>query len=311
MLTYDVYLKKRLTEIDVIITQLVQRDSFSMYDWLNIFASIEDDLEIRKALKVESEMILDTGMDNLLEYVSEKIRNEVYLDGSAALLRQILANGSAEMVLTANEIDVLEHGFTGVNSDLEISAAILDYIVGYSFGKLSSDMEIFVDEFDTLKKTYEKFDETLVIDTDSEFASLKTVDLDELSMFLDVAPTDIFYLLTIAGNVTTLLYANSLGDYTLNKVLHDLESKIMLYATNEEEFHLIKSAEMDSTFNIFTELIETIMQYIQPTNADIYLDCEASAGLKRYRKLKELKGHPLRDYNGMSLWDFYYIVIED
>ena len=77
MLTYDVYLKKRLTEIDVIITQLVQRDSFSMYDWLNIFASIEDDLEIRKALKVESEMILDTGMDNLLEYVSEKIRNEV------------------------------------------------------------------------------------------------------------------------------------------------------------------------------------------------------------------------------------------
>ena len=47
MLTYDVYLKKRLTEIDVIITQLVQRDSFSMYDWLNIFASIEDDLEIR------------------------------------------------------------------------------------------------------------------------------------------------------------------------------------------------------------------------------------------------------------------------
>ena len=78
MLTYDVYLKKRLTEIDVIITQLVQRDSFSMYDWLNIFASIEDDLEIRKALKVESEMILDTGMDNLLEYVSEKIRNEVY-----------------------------------------------------------------------------------------------------------------------------------------------------------------------------------------------------------------------------------------
>ena len=113
MLTYDVYLKKRLTEIDVIITQLVQRDSFSMYDWLNIFASIEDDLEIRKALKVESEMILDTGMDNLLEYVSEKIRNEVYLDGSAALLRQILANGSAEMVLTANEIDVLEHGCKG------------------------------------------------------------------------------------------------------------------------------------------------------------------------------------------------------
>jgi len=75
---YDVYLKQRLTEIDVIITQLVQRDAFSMYDWLNIFATM-DDIEIRKALKIESEMFIDVSMHDILKIVHEQIVSEMYL----------------------------------------------------------------------------------------------------------------------------------------------------------------------------------------------------------------------------------------
>ena len=79
MQSFDVYLKKRLTEIDVIITQLVQRDSFSIYDWLYIYATL-DDIEVRKSLKVDASMILDTTMENILEIVAEKIHNEFYVD---------------------------------------------------------------------------------------------------------------------------------------------------------------------------------------------------------------------------------------
>ena len=102
MYTYDVYLKRRLTEIDVIITQLVQRDSFAMYDWLTLFATM-DDLEIRKALKIESEMTLDTSLEDFLEYVHEKINSDMYLEVSVDLLRQVLAEGETEMVLSAVE----------------------------------------------------------------------------------------------------------------------------------------------------------------------------------------------------------------
>lgn len=104
---YDVYLKQRLTEIDVIITQLVQRDAFSMYDWLNIFATM-DDIEIRKALKIESEMFIDVSMHDILKIVHEQIVSEMYLDTDVDLLKQTMASGESEIVLSADEMDILE-----------------------------------------------------------------------------------------------------------------------------------------------------------------------------------------------------------
>lgn len=62
MFVYDVYLKKRLTEIDAIITQLVQRDSFSMYDLLNIYCSM-DDIEIQKNFNIESTAFFDATLN--------------------------------------------------------------------------------------------------------------------------------------------------------------------------------------------------------------------------------------------------------
>ena len=41
-----------------------------MYDWLNIFATM-DDIEIRKALKIESEMFIDASMHDILKIVHE------------------------------------------------------------------------------------------------------------------------------------------------------------------------------------------------------------------------------------------------
>ena len=130
---YDVYLKQRLTEIDVIITQLVQRDAFSMYDWLNIFATM-DDIEIRKALKIESEMFIDVSMHDILKIVHEQIVSEMYLGTDVDLLKQIMASGESEIVLSADEMDILEKSFISGDSALEIYASPLDYYVGKRCG---------------------------------------------------------------------------------------------------------------------------------------------------------------------------------
>lgn len=310
MQTYDVYLKRRLTEIDVIITQLVQRDSFAMYDWLTLFATL-DDIEIRKALKIESTMILDTSMEDFLEYVHEKINSEMYLDASADLLRQALAEGGTEMVLSANEIDILEKSFIKSNSILEISVPPLDYYIAHSFGKVEFSMKMLMNDLETLKYSLEKFENQFVLSADIKFSSQKKIDVEELSMFLDVAPTDIFYLLTIGGNTITNLYAKPLDKYVLKKVLHDLDVQLTLSASTNEIWELSKSTGMEDMLNIFAGITETIIQYIQPVTTDMVLKCEASAGLKRYRKLKELKDKKLRDFSQDTLWDFYYVTIAD
>lgn len=79
MQTFDVYLRKRLTEIDAIITQLVQRDAFTMFGWLLLDCSL-DDIEMQKHIEASTMMLLHSDMDNILEIVHEFINNDLYLN---------------------------------------------------------------------------------------------------------------------------------------------------------------------------------------------------------------------------------------
>lgn len=310
MYTYDVYLKRRLTEIDVIITQLVQRDSFAMYDWLTLFATM-DELEIRKALKVESEMILDTRLEDFLEYVHEKINSDMYLNASADLLRQVLAEGETEMVLSADEMDILEKSFISSDSVLEISVSPLDYYIAHSFGRVEFNMEMLINDLQTLKYSLEKFENQFVLSADVDFSSQKNIDIEELSMFLNVAPTDIFYLLTIGGNAVTNLYAQPLDEYILKKVLHDLDAQLTLSASADDVWGMIKGIGIEDVLNIFTEIAETLIQFVYPTTADMIISCEGSAGLKRYRLLSEMDDHALSDFDDMTLEEVDYVILTE
>lgn len=310
MYTYDVYLKRRLTEIDVIITQLVQRDSFAMYDWLTLFATM-DELEIRKALKVESEMILDTRLEDFLEYVHEKINSDMYLNASADLLRQVLAEGETEMVLSADEMDILEKSFISSDSVLEISVSPLDYYIAHSFGRVDFNMEMLINDLQTLKYSLEKFENQFVLSADVDFSSQKNIDIEELSMFLNVAPTDIFYLLTIGGNAVTNLYAQPLDEYILKKVLHNLDAQLTLSASADDVWGMIKGIGIEDVLNIFTEIAETLIQFVYPTTADMIISCEGSAGLKRYRLLSEMDDHALSDFDDMTLEEVDYVILTE
>ena len=309
MQTFDVYLKKRLTEIDVTITQLVQRDSFSIYDWLYIFATM-DDIEVRKSLKVDASMFLDTTMDDILEIVAEKIRNELYLDVDMDLLNQVVTGGKTEMVSFASELDITEKTFTGSDSVLEISVDPLDYYIAHSLGKVEFDMNLLVSELDTLKYSFEKIINEVELSANVDFASVKNVDVDEAEMFIDVEPTDIFYLLTIAGKAVTYLSASPIEKYILKKVLYGTESEMYLSASTDVDWQLQMFIEIDNSLNLLADMTEVLIQLIS-VQAEMYLDCEASAGLKRYRLLAEMDDLTLSDFDNMTLNEVDYVILAE
>ena len=78
-----------------------------MYDLLYLFCSM-DEIEVRKSLKIDASMTIDSQLDNILEIVAEKIRNELYLDVDMELLNQVVTSGETEMVSFASELDVTE-----------------------------------------------------------------------------------------------------------------------------------------------------------------------------------------------------------
>lgn len=309
MQSFDVYLKKRLTEIDVIITQLVQRDSFSIYDWLYIYATL-DDIEVRKSLKVDASMILDTTMENILEIVAEKIHNEFYVDVDMDLVNQVITGGETEMVSFASELDVTEKSFTGGDSSLEIAVDPLDYYIAHSFGDVEFDMQLLVNELDTLKYSFEKIINDAELLADIDFSSLKNVGVEDINLYLDVAPTSIFYQLTTGGNAITHMFAEPISDYVLKKVLHDVNAEMYLSASADIDWQLQKFIEIDNSLNLLVEMTEVLIQFISG-QSEMYLDCEASAGLKRYRLLSEMDDLTLSDFDNMTLNEVDYVIITE
>ena len=287
MQSFYVYLKKRLTEIDVIITQLVQRDSFSIYDWLYIYATL-DDIEVRKSLKVDASMILDTTMENILEIVAEKIHNEFYVDVDMDLVNQVITGGETEMVSFASELDVTEKSFTGGDSSLEIAVDPLDYYIAHSFGDVEFDMQLLVNELDTLKYSFEKIINDAELLADIDFASVKNIGVDESEMFLDVEPTDIFYLLTIAGQAISYMSASPIEKYILKKMLYGVESEMYLSANADIDWQLQKFIEIDNSLNLLVEMTEVLIQL-----------------------LSEMDDLTLSDFDNMTLNEVDYVIITE
>lgn len=309
MQSFDVYLKKRLTEIDVIITQLVQRDSFSIYDWLYIYATL-DDIEVRKRLKVDASMILDTTMENILEIVAEKIHNEFYVYVDMDLVNQVIAGGETEMVSFASELDVTEKSFTGGDSSLEIAVDPLDYYIAHSLGDVEFDMQLLVNELDTLKYSFEKIINDAELLADIDFSSLKNVGVEDINLYLDVAPTSIFYQLTTGGNAITHMFAEPISDYVLKKVLHDVNAEMYLSASADIDWQLKKFAEIENSLCLLADMTDVLIQFIFG-QTEMYLDCMARAGLKRYRLLSEMDDHPLSDFDDMTLEEVDYVILAE
>ncbi len=308
MQTYDVYLKRRLTEIDTIITQLVQHDSFAIYNWLTLFATMDE--VIRKALKVESAMVHDTSLKDFLEYAYEKMNSKMYLYVKTGLLCQVSVEGETEITLSANEIGILEKSFIGSNSPIEISVLPLNYIA-HVFGKVEFGTKMFMSGLKTLKYSLEKFENQFVLSSDIGVSSQKRTNAEESSIFLDIAFADILYLFNIVCNAVANLHTPPLDECVLKKILHDLNVRLTLTAITDETWRLTKIFGMEDMLNIFSEIIETMIKCILPATTDTVLSCEASIGLKRHRKLKELKDKKLCDFSQNVLWDFCYVTIAD
>ena len=145
---------------------------------------------------------------------------------------------------------------------------------------------------------------------DIDFASVKNIGVDESEMFLDVEPTDIFYLLTIAGQAISYMSASPIEKYILKKMLYGVESEMYLSANADIDWQLQKFIEIDNSLNLLVEMTEVLIQFISG-QSEMYLDCEASAGLKRYRLLSEMDDLTLSDFDNMTLNEVDYVIITE
>ena len=117
-------------------------------------------------------------------------------------------------------------------------------------------------------------------------------------------------MLTAGGQSTTYMCAKPVKEYVLAKVLHDVCSDIYLGATAEKDCELTKFLDIQSSFELIADMAETLIQFIS-SQSEMQLDCEAGAGLRRYRLLNEMDEFTLADFDDMTLHEVDYVVIAE
>lgn len=308
MQTFDVYLKKRLTEIDVIISQLVQRDTFTLYNHLYLLCSLSE-LELLKTITGETGMELDARILYLEERVHEYMNSEMYLSAQADLLSQVTAGGNAEMVLYAEELNAIKKDLISSEAILEIFVEPLDYYIAHSFGTVDFDMMLVADQLEFLKEGFEQFSSKMYLFAESEFASSKVAHPNGLDMFLYTEPMGLFYMASISGQTEMQLYADPIDDYLLEKVLHDLDAITYLTATIDSILHLEKFTASENVLHVFAEIAEVLIGIVVPSGLEMVLSCEASTSMKKYRLVSEMDDYTVSEFDNMTLHELDYITI--
>ena len=83
-----------------------------------------------------------------------------------------------------------------------------------------------------------------------------------------------------------------------------------LSASTDIDWQLQVFVEMDNSLNLLADMTEVLIQLIS-VESKMYLDCEASAGLKRYRLLAEMDDLTLSDFDDMTLNEVDYVILAE
>ena len=108
--TYNIYLRKRLTEFDLIIRNLPYRDGLVIYNRMYLDAMVNY-LYLQKFIVGDTDTKLVSEIDNLLERVFNIFSSGMELGAELELFAAKPTGGSTELVLTTGKANIGEESF--------------------------------------------------------------------------------------------------------------------------------------------------------------------------------------------------------
>lgn len=309
MATYDVYLQNRLTEIDIIISQLVLRDTFSVYNVMYLLCSLEE-LKLYKSLSMQTSMELDAKLIYLLKTIHELMNSKMYLKAKVDLSSQVFSGGNVNLEMRVDKVNIQEKTFTGGTSVLEMFTEPLDYYIAHSFGTVDFDMRLEMNQVKFIKEGFEQMNSELQLLIGTDFSSSKIAELESIDLELSTEQINLFYLAVISGQCVLNLSASPLGDYILNKVLYGLNANMTLTAANVQTPALEKFANADALMQMLMSMTEILVQFIVLDQVDMVMSCEASAVMKQYRFVSEMDDYHVSYFDNMNLSEIDFKVID-
>lgn len=302
--TYNIYLRKRLTEFDLIIRNLPYRDGLIIYNRMYLDAMVNY-LTLQKYIIGDSDVQLSSEIDDLLERVYNIFSNGMELGAELEVFAAKPTGGSTSAVLSTNETEVHEETFNTFQNVTQLLTSALKYDIAKSLGSGATEMELSSAPASTLKETLENFEDDILLDADVSTAAVVNAEGDS-EVVLDTSNPNLFYLLSVEGEaMMNLLFS---ADFEMWYTLGTGNSSMYLSVENNG-VESKKFMTYESFLNLILEVGNILQCFIFPEESEAQLHSELGVGMMRYRLLSDMDNSALNEHDELTLDELDYVIL--
>jgi hypothetical protein len=302
--TYNIYLRKRLTEFDLIIRNLPYRDGLIIYNRMYLDAMVNY-LTLQKYIIGDSDVQLSSEIDDLLERVYNIFSNGMELGAELEVFAAKPTGGSTSAVLSTNETEVHEETFNTFQNVTQLLTSALKYDIAKSLGSGATEMELSSAPASTLKEALENFEDDILLDADVSTAAVVNAEGDS-EVVLDTSNLNLFYLLSVEGEaMMNLLFS---ADFEMWYTLGTGNSSMYLSVENNG-VESKKFMTYESFLNLILEVGNILQCFIFPEESEAQLHSELGVGMMRYRLLSDMDNSALNEHDELTLDELDYVIL--
>lgn len=302
--TYNIYLRKRLTEFDLIIRNLPYRDGLIIYNRMYLDAMVNY-LTLQKYIIGDSDVQLSSEIDDLLERVYNIFSNGMELGAELEVFAAKPTGGSTSAVLSTNETEVHEETFNTFQNVTQLLTSALKYDIAKSLGSGATEMELSSAPASTLKEALENFEDDILLDADVSTAAVVNAEGDS-EVVLDTSNPNLFYLLSVEGEaMMNLLFS---ADFEMWYTLGTGNSSMYLSVENNG-VESKKFMTYESYLNLILEVGNILQCFIFPEESEAQLHSELGVGMMRYRLLSDMDNSALNEHDELTLDELDYVIL--
>lgn len=302
--TYNIYLRKRLTEFDLIIRNLPYRDGLIIYNRMYLDAMVNY-LTLQKYIIGDSDVHLSSEIDDLLERVYNIFSNGMELGAELEVFAAKPTGGSTSAVLSTNETEVHEETFNTFQNVTQLLTSALKYDIAKSLGSGATEMELSSAPASTLKEALENFEDDILLDADVSTAAVVNAEGDS-EVVLDTSNPNLFYLLSVEGEaMMNLLFS---ADFEMWYTLGTGNSSMYLSVENNG-VESKKFMTYESFLNLILEVGNILQCFIFPEESEAQLHSELGVGMMRYRLLSDMDNSALNEHDELTLDELDYVIL--
>lgn len=308
---FDIYLRRRLTECDMIVYSIPFRDGLSIIDRIVLESCVES-YTLQKFVAIQTESELVSHIDEMLKICSEKLQLCTSVKAEAEFVENNIVwpkdvNG---IVLGADKIKFLSNVFERVNEKINIDVATIAMEEQKSLGKTQNTVEMQQSVKGMIRRSLERFDDGVEIGVTAE--EMKTASIEATdSVCIKSELSDLLFHVSTAGESMAQIAASVL-DAEVRYSLGGGESTQWVHTELLDGGVVTRNYEAaeDAVALVATAIIYGLMD-VGSVRSGVSIGAEASGVIRKYRYLFEMDEDALSVYDDLDLGSVAYITIDE